>query len=113
MGRSYDGLLEAPSHEIDEMVRLNVTAALHVVRAVSKGMVERGRGHVVNMGSISGLYAIGVPVFGAMKGAVHLFTQNLRLELRGTGARVTEIHPGRVDTGIFDGAFKSETDRRQ
>ncbi|MGI9424036.1 MAG: SDR family oxidoreductase [Hyphomicrobiaceae bacterium] len=113
IGRSYDGFFNAPTHEIDEMIALNVTASIHVVRAVAKGMVDRGKGHIVNMGSISGRYAIGVPVYGATKGAVHLFNQNLRLELMGTGVRITEILPGRVETEMFEQAIQREQDRRK
>ena len=113
LGRSYDGFLQSPPHEIDEMVRLNVSATMHVVRALAPGMVTRARGHIVNMGSITGLYPVGLTVYGATKGACHLFTQNMRLELKGTGVRITEIHPGRAETEFFDTVFKDDDDRKQ
>ena len=53
------------------------------------------RGHIINIGSIAGLYPLSSSVYGGSKGAVHLISQNLRLELSGTGVRCTEINPGR------------------
>jgi len=72
-------------------------------------MIERRSGHIVNLGSVAGIYPINSVVYGGSKGAVHLISQNLRLELRGTGIRVTEINPGRVTTEFFDVAVKNET----
>jgi len=68
-------------------------------------MAARKRGHIVNIGSIAGLYPIGFPVYGATKGAIHLFAQHLRIDLKGTGVRLTEICPGRVATEFFDTAI--------
>ena len=67
-------------------------------------------GHVINIGSIAGLYPLSSSVYGGSKGAVHLISQNLRLELSGTGVRCTEINPGRVDTEFFDIAFDNKKD---
>ena len=69
------------------------------------------RGHIVNIGSIAGLYPIGFPVYGATKGAVHLFAQHLRIDLKGTGVRLTEICPGRVETEFFDTAIPDAAKR--
>ncbi len=112
LGRGFEGFLKSTKPEIDEMIQVNVTAAIHVVRAVADGMASRRRGHIVNIGSIAGLYPIGFPVYGASKGAIHLFAQHLRLDLKGTGVRLTEICPGRVGTEFFDAAMKSEAERR-
>ena len=111
VGRGFEGFLKSTPKEIDDMVSINVAAAIHVVRAVAEGMAARRRGHVVNIGSIAGLYPIGFPVYGASKGAVHLFNQHLRIDLKGCGIRVTEICPGRVSTEFFDTAIKTEADR--
>ncbi|MBT5047588.1 MAG: SDR family NAD(P)-dependent oxidoreductase, partial [Rhodospirillaceae bacterium] len=56
---------------------------------------------IVNIGSIFGLHAIGSSVYGASKGAVHVLSQDLRHDLKGTGIRVTEVSPGRTATEIF------------
>ena len=94
LGRGYEGFLKSSKDQIDEMIEVNVSAAIHVVRAVAEGMAARTRGHIVNIGSIAGLYPIGFPVYGATKGAVHLFGQHLRIDLAGRGVRLTEICPG-------------------
>ena len=73
-------------------------------------MVKRKKGHIINIGSIAGLYPLSSSVYGGSKGAVHLINQNLRLELSGTGVRCTEINPGRVDTEFFDVAFDKKKD---
>ncbi len=112
LGRGYEGFLKSTKMDIDEMIQVNVTAAIHVVRAVAEGMAGRKRGHIVNIGSIAGLYPLGFPVYGASKGAIHLFAQHLRMDLKGTGVRLTEICPGRVGTEFFDAAMKSEEERR-
>lgn len=111
LGRGYEGFLESTPDEINEMIELNMAAAIHVTHAVLSGMVERGRGHMVHIGSIAGLYPLGFPVYGATKGGLHRFAQHLRMELKGSGVRQTEICPGRIATEFFDTAFKTEADR--
>ena len=60
-------------------------------------MVARGRGHVINLGSVAGTYPYpGGNVYGATKAFVHQFSLNLRSDLHGTGVRVTCIEPGHV-----------------
>ncbi|MFQ5972680.1 MAG: SDR family NAD(P)-dependent oxidoreductase [Alphaproteobacteria bacterium] len=101
LGRAYDGFSRAGREDIDTVIGTNVSALIHATRAVLPGMIERRRGHVVNLGSIAGMYPLGFSVYGASKGAVRLFSQNLRLELHGSGVRVTEICPGRVASEFF------------
>ncbi|MEM8686758.1 MAG: SDR family oxidoreductase [Pseudomonadota bacterium] len=111
LGRGYEGFLQSSVDEINEMIDLNVSAAIHVTHAVLGGMMERRRGHMVHIGSIAGLYPLGFPVYGATKGGLHLFAQHLRMELKGSGVRQTEICPGRIATEFFDTAFRTEADR--
>ena len=113
LGRGHEGFFKTSQSEIDEMIDLNVSAAIHVVRVVAEGMVMRSRGHVIQIGSVTGLYPMGFPVYGASKGAIHLFAQHLRFDLKGTGVRQTEICPGRIETAFFDGAIKTEEDRKK
>ncbi len=98
VGLAFSGLHKAAPEDIEATLATNVLGSAQVLRAVTPGMVARGRGHVVNIGSIFGLHACGSAVYGASKGAIHLMSQNLRLELAGTGLRVTEVCPGRTDT---------------
>ena len=104
IGRGFDGLLNASPEDIDITFETNVQALVHVLRAVLPGMIERKRGHVVNIGSVAGLYPISSVIYGGSKGAVHLINQNLRIELKGTGVRTSEICPGRVATEFFEAA---------
>ena len=105
IGRGFDGLLNASVEDINTTLETNVQAAVHLIRALTPGMVKRKRGHIVNIGSVAGLYPLNSVVYGGSKGAMHSISQNLRVELKGTGIRVTEICPGRVDTGIFDASI--------
>ncbi len=104
-GRGFGGVCTATAQDIDTTLGTNVVAVYHLLRALLPGMVERRRGHVVNIGSTAGLYPITSAIYGGSKGAVHMLGSNLRLELRGSGVRVTEVCPGRVKTEIFDAAF--------
>jgi len=107
LGRAFGSLASAEIDDIDRTIDTNVTAAIHAARAVLPSMIEAGRGHIVNIGSMAGLYPLSAALYGASKGAVHLLSTNLRLELQGTGIRVTEICPGRVNTEFYDVAYDS------
>jgi NADP-dependent 3-hydroxy acid dehydrogenase YdfG len=104
LGHAMTGLSDATMAGLSQLVDTNVTSVLHMLRLVLPGMRARGRGHVVNMGSVAGIYATGPAAYGASKGAIRLLSQNLRLELAGSGIRVTEICPGRVATEFYDAA---------
>lgn len=79
----------------DQMVDTNCKGLMYVTRAVLPGMVSRGRGLVVNLGSVAGTYPYpGGNAYGATKAFVHQFSLNLRSDLHGTGVRVTSIEPG-------------------
>lgn len=105
LGRMDGTLADSSLDDIVASVDTNVTAVLVVTAAVLRGMTERGSGHVVNIGSMAGLYPLAAASYGATKGAIHRLSTNLRLELRGTGVRVTEICPGRVQSEFYDVAI--------
>ena len=107
-GRGMEGFLDASPEDIETTLGVNVLSLLHTLRATLPGMTQRGRGHIVNIGSTAGLYPLYSVIYGASKGAVHLLNQNLRIELKGSGVRTTEILPGRVITEIFDVSFDDE-----
>jgi 3-hydroxy acid dehydrogenase/malonic semialdehyde reductase len=92
------GLSAAPAADLedwDRMIDTNCKGLVYVTRAVLPGMLARGRGHVVNLGSVAGTYPYpGGNVYGATKAFVHQFSLNLRSDLHGTGVRVTCIEPG-------------------
>lgn len=79
----------------DRMVDTNIKGLMYLTRAVLPGMVERGRGHVVNIGSVAGEWPYpGGNVYGASKAFVRQFSLNLRADLLGTPVRVTDVEPG-------------------
>ena len=103
-GHGIAGLEATAEDDVRIAVETNVAAPLHAIRAALPAMRERGAGHVVNVGSIAGLHPLVSAVYGATKAAVHLMSQNLRVELAGTGIRVSEIAPGRVTSGFYGAA---------
>jgi 3-hydroxy acid dehydrogenase/malonic semialdehyde reductase len=99
------GLEPAQRADLDQwetMIDTNNKGLVYVTRAVLPGMVERDRGHVVNMGSVAALYPYpGGNVYGATKAFVKQFSLNLRADLFGTRIRVTDIEPGLVGGSEF------------
>ncbi|MBU9490757.1 SDR family NAD(P)-dependent oxidoreductase [Burkholderia multivorans] len=89
-----------PAHKasLDEwhtMIDTNCTGLVTVTRALLPGMIERGRGHIFNIGSVAGSYPYaGGNVYGATKAFVRQFSLNLRADLLGTPLRVTDVEPG-------------------
>jgi 3-hydroxy acid dehydrogenase/malonic semialdehyde reductase len=108
-----DPLHRTPLAELDRMVATNVTGVLHLTRALLPGMVERNRGHVVNIGSTAGSYPYpGGHVYGASKAFVKQFTLNLKADLVGTNVRVSDIEPGLVGGTEFSRVrFHGDTDK--
>lgn len=93
----------------DTMIDTNIKGLLYVSRAVIPGMLARGRGHVVNIGSIAGheCYPNG-NVYAATKHAVHAISKSMRLDLLGQPVRVTEIAPGAVETEFSEVRWKDK-----
>lgn len=92
------GLDPAQSADLDDwdnMVASNISGLLYCTRLILPGMVERKRGHIINLGSVAGEFPYpGGNVYGAAKAFVHQFSNNLRADLLGTGLRVTDVQPG-------------------
>lgn len=94
------------------MLDTNVEALMWVTRAVLPGMIDRGRGDVVNIGSIAGREAYpGGAAYCASKAAVHQLTDALRADLLGTGVRVALIEPGLVETEFSVVRFHGDAER--
>lgn len=92
-------LLELTATEWHRMIDVNLNALFHVTRAVLPGMVSRGRGHVVIIGSISGRSAfVGGAGYATTKHAVMGFAESLMLEVRDAGVKVSVVSPGSVAT---------------
>jgi 3-hydroxy acid dehydrogenase/malonic semialdehyde reductase len=79
----------------DQMIDTNVKGLVHMTRSFLTGMVERKCGHIINIGSVAGLYPYpGSNIYGATKAFVKQFSLNLRADLLGTRLRVTCVEPG-------------------
>jgi NADP-dependent 3-hydroxy acid dehydrogenase YdfG len=92
--------------EIDNMFDINLKAPLHLTRKVVPGMITRGHGHLFFIGSSAGRAPHpGAAVYGASKAGISLFCDALRCDLLGSGVRVTEIAPGRVQTQLYKAAM--------
>jgi len=96
----------------DEMIDTNIKGLLYVSRAVVPGMVTRGRGHIINLGSIAGheLYP-GGNVYCATKFAVNALTKGLLMDLVDTPIRVSSIDPGLVETEYSQVRFYGDRER--
>jgi 3-hydroxy acid dehydrogenase/malonic semialdehyde reductase len=112
LSRGLDKLYEGSIDDWDEMIDTNIKGLLYVTRAVVPGMVQRGRGHVVNLGSTAGeiTYPNGA-VYCATKKAVTAINEGLREDLLGTGVRSISIDPGMVETAFSDVRFHGDTER--
>jgi len=90
-----DPAQKAAIQDWETMVDTNVKGLLYCTHALLPGMVERKKGHIINLGSVAGEFPYpGGHVYGATKAFVHQFSLNLRADLLGTGVRVTCIEPG-------------------
>ncbi len=99
LSRGLDKLHEGKLSDWEEMLDTNVKGLLYVSRAVVPGMVERNRGHIINIGSIAGHQVYpGGNVYCASKHAVKALTEGLKMDLQGTAVRVSSIDPGLVET---------------
>lgn len=98
----------------DTMIDTNVKGLLTMTRAVVPGMVARGRGHIVNIGSVAGdaAYANGA-VYCATKAAVKTLTDGLRIDVAHTPLRVTLIKPGLVETNFSKVRFHGDAERAE
>ena len=103
--KEYEGKLD----EWDVVIDTNVKALLSMTRLVVPGMVERGRGHIINIGSIAGDAAYpGGSVYCATKAAVKALSDGLRIDLVDTPLRVTNIKPGLVETNFSVVRFRGD-----
>ena len=112
LAAGFDGLPNGDPDDWERMLDTNVKGVLWMTRAVVPGMVDRGHGDVINIGSIAGreTYPSGA-VYCASKAAVDRITAGLRMDLLGTGVRVTGIDPGLVATEFSLVRFEGDHQR--
>ena len=85
--------------EWEQMVDTNIKGLMYLTRQILPGMVERKRGHVINLGSVAGKYPYpGGNVYAGTKAFVEQFSLALRSDVQGSNIRVTSIEPGMCET---------------
>lgn len=108
LGKIHEGNID----DWDAMIDINVKGLLYVTKAIVPNMVERGAGHVVNIGSIAGKEAYpGGNVYCGSKHAVDAINNGMRMDLNGTGVKVSQVCPGLVETEFSLVRFKGDEDR--
>jgi serine 3-dehydrogenase len=109
LSRGLDKLHEGKIDDWEEMIDTNVKGLLYVSRAVIPGMVARGKGTIINIGSIAGheVYPRG-NVYAATKHAVDALTKGMRLDLVDTPVRVCTVDPGLVETEFSMVRFRGD-----
>jgi len=103
---------DADPDDWDRMLETNVRGVLSVTRALLPRMLERGSGHVINIGSIAarGAYPMGA-VYCASKAALDRITSGLRMDVLGSGIRVSTVDPGMVETEFSVVRFQGDKER--
>ncbi|MBR5324888.1 MAG: SDR family NAD(P)-dependent oxidoreductase [Prevotella sp.] len=96
----------------ETMIDTNIKGLLTMTRLVVPGMVQRNRGHIINVGSVAGdaAYA-GGNVYCATKAAVKALSDGLRIDVANTAIRVTNLKPGLVETNFSNIRFRGDNDR--
>ncbi len=101
-----------PVGDIAASVRVNLLGAMQLTRAVLPGMLERGRGHIINIASVASW--VGSPmysVYAATKFGLRGYSEGLRREVEPRGIRVSVVYPGPVRTGFAAGSGASRRKR--
>jgi NADP-dependent 3-hydroxy acid dehydrogenase YdfG len=112
LSRGMTKLQEDDPENWEEMIDTNIKGLLYVTRAVVPGMVKRGVGHVISLGSVAGYitYANGA-VYCATKAAEKAISEGLKIDLMGTPVRVTSVDPGMVETEFSRVRFRGDEAR--
>ncbi|MEO0663620.1 MAG: SDR family NAD(P)-dependent oxidoreductase, partial [Planctomycetota bacterium] len=103
----------APENDskLRRMMEVNFHGPLRLFARFGPGMVERGRGHIVNMSSVAASYPYpGGNVYGATKAFVRQFSLNLRSDLLGTPVKVTSVEPGMCETEFSQVRFRGDAE---
>ncbi|MGD0097213.1 MAG: SDR family NAD(P)-dependent oxidoreductase [Terracidiphilus sp.] len=112
LSRGLEKLYEGSIDDWEEMIDTNIKGLLYVTRAVVPGMVKRGRGHVVNLGSTAGEITYpGGAVYCGTKAAERSINDGLRQDVLGTPIRVTTVDPGMVETEFSRVRFHGDAER--
>ena len=112
LSRGLDKLYLGDIEDWEEMIDTNIKGLLYLTRYVLPGMVDRGSGHIINIGSIAGHQTYpGGNVYCGSKAAVKAISEGLKLDLLGTPIRVTSIDPGMVETEFSQVRFHGDREK--
>ncbi|MEO0968970.1 MAG: SDR family oxidoreductase [Cyanobacteria bacterium J06639_18] len=112
LSRGLDKLHEGDFQDWEEMIDTNIKGLLYMTRYIVPGMVSRGAGHVINIGSIAGHQTYpGGNVYCGTKAAVKSISEGLKQDLLGSPVRVTSVDPGLVETEFSEVRFHGDSDR--
>ncbi|GIV84668.1 MAG: short-chain dehydrogenase [Candidatus Roseilinea sp.] len=112
LSRGLNKLQEGAIDDWEEMINTNIKGVLYVTRAILPGMIERQRGHIINLGSVAGHYAYqNGAVYCLSKAAIKSLTESLKQDLLGTPIRVSSVDPGLVETEFSVVRFHGDVER--
>lgn len=112
LAAGLDTIQEGSIEDWEEMINTNIKGLLYVTKETLPQMIERNKGHIINIGSVAGhvVYPKGA-VYCATKHAVNALTNGLRMDLFGKKIRVSTIDPGAVQTNFSLVRFKGDEKR--
>jgi len=112
LAAGLDPVQEGSTDDWDQMIDTNIKGLLYMTRMIAPGMIKRGEGHIINIGSIAGkeVYPKGA-VYCATKSAVEALTKGMRLDLVPYGIKVSSVCPGAVETEFSLVRFKGDEAR--
>ncbi|MBN1302219.1 MAG: SDR family oxidoreductase [Melioribacteraceae bacterium] len=112
LAKGMETVYEADLDNWDTMIDTNVKGLLYVSHAIIPGMIERGGGHVINLGSTAGHMSYkGASVYCATKFGVRAISDSMRLELLDKNIRITSVDPGAVETDFSNVRFDGDTEK--
>ena len=112
LARGFDKIYEGKIENWNEMIDTNIKGLLYVTRQVLPLMVEREKGHVINIGSIAGHFTYpNGNVYAATKFAVNALSQSIRMDVLDKGIKVSSIDPGLVETGFSIVRFSGDEEK--
>ncbi len=116
-GHDIGGKLRFDAGDVEDwaaMIETNLIGLVRVTHSLLPGLIRRNDGHIVNVGSMSGIrLAANMAAYSASKAGVHTFSDILRADLAETAIRVTEILPGLTRTNIILSRMKGDKAREE
>lgn len=112
LARGADSISNAKIGDLQEMVDTNLSGFIYVTKSLLPFLLKNKKAHIVNIGSVAGRWVYpGGAVYCATKAAVASISEGLRMDLMGTGIRVTNIEPGMVETEFSHVRFSGDDEK--